>query len=273
MTFLNLAISPCPNDTFTFHALVSGLIKSSHTYSTQLLDIQELNQGVLKEKADISKISFFTLGKILEHYQLLSAGSAMGFHNGPKIVAKHYFPLAELSKKVLGIPGKDTTAYLLRHLFTPDPKKEVFPLYHEIVPLLHRGEIDAGLIIHETRFTLEKEGLVEIADLGELWHLETGLPLPLGCIVGKKSLGEKILDQVTQDIQKSLRHAWDYPLLSQEYIRKHSIEKDQKVIDGHIDLYVNQQSFQLDDMSLKAIDLLLTAGKNFSKGNQLRSFP
>jgi 1,4-dihydroxy-6-naphthoate synthase len=208
---IDIAYSPCPNDTFLFHAWSDGLV--GRPVSTTLLDIEKLNQAALKGTYDVCKVSFAILPKILDDYVLLPVGAALGFGCGPKIVAKRPFPLEELSEHEIAIPGRHTTAHLLLKHLAPKPKKKRFCLYHEVT------ESDVALIIHEQRFTFQDQDYVEIADLGELWERKTGCPIPLGGVVAKRTLD---LARLTQLLSASLQIARSNPKLSSPYIAKHA---------------------------------------------------
>lgn len=253
---MKLAFSPCPNDTFLFHAFVKKLIPHSFELEVTLSDIQVLNQRAMDSIPDVSKISFFTLGKILHNYCLLPVGSAVGFGNGPKIVSRVPHKIEDLAKSTLAIPGRDTTAYLLYRLLVPHAKVERFCRYDE-VPSLLRKWADYGLLIHETRFNLEKEGLYEVCDLGKMWEEKTGLPLPLGCLVAKRNLGKQTLQTLTDNIIASYDYAKQNPEASHAYTVANSQEKEKDIIQSHIDLYVNSETRGLSDKGFKAVRTLL----------------
>lgn len=256
---MKLAFSPCPNDTFLFHAFVKNLIHHSFELDTTLADIQDLNQKTLDGIPDLSKISFFTLGKVLEDYCLLPVGSALGHGNGPKIVSAVPYKIEDLELATLAIPGRNTTAYLLYRLLLPHAKVERFCRYDEI-PQLLKKRADFGLVIHETRFNLEKAGLYEICDLGALWEQKTGLPLPLGCLVAKRSLGKETLKKLCDALTASYDYAKQNPKASEDYVLEHSQEKNLNIVRAHIDLYVTEETRHLSDKGFKAIQTLLEAG-------------
>ena len=259
-----LAISPCPNDTFIFYAWIHSMIESGVSISPVFADVQHLNHSVLKKENPISKVSINCLGKILEDYILLPTGAALGSNNGPKIIAKESFCYEDLGNKIIAVPGKDTTAYLLLQLLMPNPKKVIFCTYEQVVPMLASGEVDAGLIIHETRFTFEKMGFKQIVDLGEFWERKYNLLLPLGGIVAKRELGEEVLEEITNAIQASLNWAWEIQGKDKaflDYVLQHSQEKEPKVVQQHIDLYVNQESLALSDCGVKSIEKLLSLAR------------
>jgi len=254
---MKLSFSPCPNDTSLFHAFVNNLIPHPfNKLEVTLSDIQVLNQRVLDSIPDVSKVSFYTLGKALQHYCLLPVGSALGYGSGPKLVSRAPHKIEDLNLSTIAIPGRDTTAYLLYRLLLPHARVERFCRYDEVPPLLKKWA-DFGLLIHETRFNLEERGLYEICDLGQMWEQKTGLPLPLGGIVAKRNLGRENIKILTEALVASYDYSKQHPEAAYDYIQEHSQEKDPEVIKAHIDQYVNQDTRQLSDQSLKAIKVLL----------------
>ncbi len=258
---ISLAFSPCPNDTFIYHAWVKGLVAPELPPVPTLADVQELNQWAKEGVHDVTKISINCLGRILEDYVMLPVGSALGQGCGPKIIAREGFSLSDLRSKRIAVPGEDTTAHLLLSLLTPEPKQKTFCVYDDVLALIRAGIVDCGVIIHETRFTFHQEGFVEIADLGELWEEQTGLPIPLGGLVAKRSLGNEKIAQITDAIQSSLRFAWDNPEAGASYRQTYSLEMDPEVLQQHIDLYVNEESLQLSPEGIQAVDHLLSEGR------------
>ncbi len=256
---MKISFSPCPNDTFLFYAFVKNLIDHPFPLEVMLADIQYLNQRAMESVPDLTKISFFTLGKVLHNYCLLPSGSALGKGNGPKIVSANPFSIDDLSKSTLAIPGRDTTAYLLYRLLLPHARVERFCRYDEIPKLLQK-RADYGLIIHETRFMLKEQGLYEVCDLGELWEQKTGLPLPLGCLVAKRNLGKETLNTLSQAICASYDYAKKHPSEVMNYVLEHSQEKNLDILRTHIDLYVNEETRNLSNKGLEAIQLLLSEG-------------
>ena len=257
---LPAAFSPCPNDTFLFHAWVSGNVGGDISLLPVLADIQQLNEWALKGKYPFSKVSFGCLGQILNDYILLPVGAALGRDCGPKIIARKHFPLSELSKKSIAIPGKLTTAHQLLRILVPAPKSKHFCLYHEVPALIRKGAIDCGVIIHEQRFTYQEQGFVEIADLGKLWEAHFACPIPLGGLVAKRSLGFSVLRKITYAIQASLSAARADPKATHPYVLAHSQEKKPEVVQEHINLYINQESYQISDSGVKGIETLLSLG-------------
>ncbi|MBP6218211.1 MAG: 1,4-dihydroxy-6-naphthoate synthase [Oligoflexales bacterium] len=257
MTIIRMAISPCPNDTFMFHALFHGLVKTPLKFDVNFFDIQRLNEDLLKEVPDLTKASYASIREALSHYTLLPVGTAVGRGSGPKIVARKKFPIEDLKTKKIAIPGKGTTAYLLYQKLTSRAGSEFFCSYDEIFDKILSDQVDCGIIIHESRFVFGKHGLVEITDLGELWEKTYDLPLPLGGLVVKKSLGTEIISELTLAIRESIRLALENPSASLPFILEHSIEKDLGVIRSHIELFANQESYRLSPASQRAIALIL----------------
>ena len=267
MTKLDIAFSPCPNDTFLF----ADLILNPKSYPIQcvshLFDIEKLNEFALKKTYPVTKLSFSCLGHILNDYILLPVGSSLGFNNGPKIIAKNPFDLKNLSNKVIAVPGKNTTTNLLLSILLNEPQDKIFCRYDEVLDLIDNGTCDCGLFIHETRFTFKDKGFIEICDLGEVWQSQFNLPLPLGALAAKRELGEDALKTLTQSLELSLNRGYEDPESIKEYIVKNSIEKDWEVIQSHIDLYVNQETKSLSEKGKKAIVTLFKLGaeKGFFK--------
>jgi len=258
MPELTLGFSPCPNDTFIFHALVHGVIPAGGlTFRERLEDVESLNRLVLDRVLDISKISFHLLGHIRDDYALLRSGGALGRGCGPLVVARDRFVPGELRGKRVAIPGRYTTACLLLRLFDPTLDTFVIMPFHEILEAVARGDVDAGVIIHESRFTYQKYGLHPLLDLGEWWEGETGRPIPLGGIVARRSLGTQLLTTVEDALRESVLFAQAHPGEAMEYIRAHSREMSNEVCAAHIKLYVNNYTVELGSDGEAAVATLL----------------
>jgi 1,4-dihydroxy-6-naphthoate synthase len=257
MTTLTLGYSPCPNDTFIFHALVHGLVDCSLTFRERLEDVETLNRLVLAGELDVSKISYHLLGHVRDDYVLLRSGGALGCGCGPLVVARHPFEREELNGKRIAIPGRYTTAALLLRLFAPSLTAIVILPFHEIMGAVADGTVDAGVIIHESRFTYPDHGLVKLFDLGEWWEGETGRPIPLGGIVAKRALGPGAVAAIDRALGASVAHAFAHPEEAREYIRAHSREMSDEVCDAHISLYVNDFSRTLGPEGEDAVTTLL----------------
>jgi 1,4-dihydroxy-6-naphthoate synthase len=251
---LTIGYSPCPNDTFIFYALVHGKVRvPGIAFREQLDDVETLNRMALDNALDITKISYHALGYLREQYALLRSGGALGRGCGPLIVARPGTKLADLQKGTIAIPGKLTTAYLLLRLFDPAIVNVTIMEFDRIMDAVSRGETDAGLIIHESRFTYPLHKLEKLLDLGEWWELYSGLPIPLGGILGKRSLGRDVLLQVEAGIRDSLQYARTHAPEVMEYCRQHGQELDEQVMSSHIDLYVNDFSLDLGQEGLAAV--------------------
>ena len=253
---LSFAFSPCPNDTFVFDALVHGKISTPITLSPILHDIDLLNQYALKGKYSVSKISAYCLGKVAHEYVMLPTGAAIGYGMGPKLVARSVLAISE---SVIAIPGELTTAHLLFQLLVEQPKKLIFLPYHQIVSAILDGRCDAGVIIHETRFTYQNYGLFELLDLGTAYSLHYKSPIPLGVIVAKRNLGQKILQEITCAIQASIAFAHTHPQSSRGYVQQWSQEKNNSIIDQHIACYVNEQTYEMQQEATQSIQILFQA--------------
>ena len=238
---INLGYSFCPNDTFIFYALTHGRIPGESVIE-QLEDVETLNQWALSGKLEMTKISYHAYAHVREQYVALRSGGALGRGVGPLIVARE--PLESLVGKTVAIPGAMTTANLMLTLSQPEGVKTRVMRYDLIMPAIERGEVDAGLIIHESRFTYQQHGLVKLLDLGQWWEGETGLPLPLGAILARRDLGLEKLRELDRAVRSSLEYAYAHPLEPKAYIRQHALEMEDAVMQAHIDLYVNE--FSLD---------------------------
>ena len=252
----SLAFSPCPNDTFIFDALVNRKIDTDgHTFSVHLEDVQTLNEWAIEGKMDFSKISYGVLHKVAAEYTLLNSGSALGKGVGPLLITKKNIHAFDDSMTV-AIPGLNTTAHLLFSLSYPQSTKKIFTLFNEIEDAVLSGKVDAGVIIHENRFTYQDKGLKLLFDLGAYWENIYKVPIPLGGIVAKKSIDPIIVKQIDQLIKKSIEYAFaNYPLIP-HYVKSHSQEMSEAVMRKHIDLYVNNFSLDLGIEGKRAVEVL-----------------
>lgn len=252
---LTLGFSPCPNDTFIFDALVNGKIDTDGIrFETFLDDVQTLNEWAAEEKLDITKLSFYALYQNRHRYELLPSGSALGRGVGPLLITRSQTAIDRV--KTVAIPGKNTTAYFLFQLFFPQLKDVKEMVFSSIEDAVLKGEVDAGLIIHENRFTYQQKGLKKLADLGELWEKETGKPIPLGGIAIRKSLPQEIKLKVGKLIRESVEFAFANPHSSAEYVKMHAQEMEENVRKQHIDLYVNNYSIDLGKEGNEAVQYL-----------------
>lgn len=261
MIKLSLGFSPCPNDTFMFDGLLNQFTEQSEfSFETHLLDVQELNIKAQEGLYDITKISFSNYPAVSSNYAILNAGCALGKGCGPLLIGKKIIEKEQIKNLSIAIPGKHTTANLLLSLFFPDAINKTEYLFSEIENAILSDKVQAGLIIHENRFTYEAKGLKKIADMGDLWETETGSPIPLGCIIIKRSLGNQLHQQFNNLLKMSIQRAVDNPKQAMNYVKKHASEMDEKVMKQHIDLYVTNFSLNLGAEGKRAIDLLFKKG-------------
>jgi 1,4-dihydroxy-6-naphthoate synthase len=259
---LTLGFSPCPNDTFIFEAMVHGRVDTEGLeFDWFLADVEELNQRAIEGRVDITKMSFHAYARAASGYLILDAGSALGRNNGPLVVSHRMMRPDELDDAVIAIPGRFTTANLLFSIFWPGAKHKVEYLFSDIPEAVHSGAADAGLIIHETRFTYKAMGLQLIADTGEKWEALTGLPVPLGAIVVSRNLDEDIAARINRSIRRSIEYAYANPGRSVEFIRKYASETDPGVTREHIKLYVNSYSLSQGQEGRKAIEKLFAVAQ------------
>ena len=254
---LSLGYSPCPNDTFIFYALVHGKVRVPGVeFHEQLYDVETLNQMALSGALDITKISFHAFGYLREHYALLRSGSALGRGCGPLIVARPGTRLSGLPRSVIAVPGKLTTAYLLLRLYDPSITDIRIMTFDRIMNAVAGKTVDAGLIIHESRFTYPLYHLEKLLDLGEWWERFSGLPIPLGGILGKRTLGRNQLLDIENGIRESLRYARTHAEEVLQYCQQHSQEMNESIMKSHIDLYVNDFSLDLGQEGIAAVERL-----------------
>ena len=259
---LSLGISPCPNDTFIFHALVHGLVRGAPRVEVTYAHIDEANALAAAGALDVVKVSYAALPWLLEQYALLPTGGAVGSGCGPLVLTANEAAPADLAGCRIAVPGERTTAYLLLRLWAaalvPGGLGEVSVLpFEQIMPAVHAGRVDAGLVIHESRFTYPRYGLRAVADLGDWWEGETGLAIPLGAILARRSLGPAALARVTAAVRASLEAAWRDPAASRSYVLRYAQEMDPAVADAHIALYVNEFSRDLGKPGYAAVRGLL----------------
>jgi 1,4-dihydroxy-6-naphthoate synthase len=258
---LSLGFSPCPNDTFVFDALVHGRVATHGlAFRERLEDVETLNRLAADGALDVTKASYGAIPWLLDRYALLRSGGALGRGCGPLVVAREPLPMTALRGRRIAIPGARTTASLLLRLFDPALSHGEERVYSDIMPAVARGEVDAGLIIHESRFTYREHGLVRLLDLGEWWEGETGLPIPLGGILAKRELGATSLERLADAVRASVEHAFAHPQDSAGYVRQHAREMDPEVVRRHIDLYVNRFSVELGHEGEQAVATLFARG-------------
>ncbi|MFI8344391.1 1,4-dihydroxy-6-naphthoate synthase [Streptomyces sp. NPDC085639] len=264
---LRIAYSPCPNDTFVFDAWAHGRVPGAPGLDVTFADIDLTNGMAERGELDVLKVSYAVLPWVLEEYALLPCGGALGRGCGPLVLVKDPSltrePGLDLAGRTVAVPSERSTAYLLFRLWAADVLPEgvgkvvVLP-FHEIMPAVRDGRVDAGLVIHEARFTYQDYGLHCLADMGAHWESTTGLPIPLGAIIAKRSLGAERLHALAAAARASVRMAWDDPEASRPYVRAHAQELDPAVADQHIGLYVNEFTADLGDSGYAAVRGLLT---------------
>lgn len=262
-----VGFSPCPNDTFMFHALVHGIVRAPGIgVVPQLSDIEELNRRAESEAPlPFTKLSIGALAAVADRYSALSAGAALGRGVGPLVLARTESDapreLSDLRGCRVAIPGARTTARLLVRMFGPSGMSLEVMRFDRIVGAIASGEVDAGVIIHESRFTFAEHGLREIADLGACWERETELPLPLGVIAASRGLSAGLVSAVENAIRASVAHAFADPRASRDYVRAHSQEIGDEVCERHIELYVNRYSLDIGADGRRAVEEMLARGR------------
>jgi len=260
---LTLGFSPCPNDTFIFDAIVNRRIDTEGLdFDYLIADVEELNRRALSGSIDITKISIHAYAFAAQNYLILDSGSALGNGNGPLLISKRKLDTNELVNVHIAIPGKFTTANLLLSIAWPDALNKTEYLFSDIEEALLREEVDAGLIIHETRFTYHKKGLLKIADLGEYWEKLTNLPVPLGTIVINREIAEATAMKVNRIIRRSIDYANSHPKASYDFIRANAKDMESPVVNSHIKLFVNNYTLNLGNEGKNAVsELFRVAGE------------
>ena len=256
---LSLGFSPCPNDCFMFDAIVNQRIDlEGLEFSTRLADVEALNHAAFAGWADVTKLSYHAYAFCIGDYVLLDAGSALGRNCGPLLISKRAISREEIAtgRLHIAIPGKYTTANFLLGLAFPAAQDKTALVFSEIESALLHDRFDAGLIIHENRFTYAARGLKKIIDLGEFWEGETGAPIPLGGIVIKRSIPDDVKQRVNRVIRRSVEYAFAHRTASLDYVRAHAQEMSEDVMYKHIDLYVNEYSVDLGTDGRRAVELL-----------------
>ena len=277
---LSLGFSPCPNDTFIFDALIHHKIDTEGLdFDVEYHDVETLNQKAFNKELAITKLSYHAFAYAVKDYELLDAGSALGFGVGPLLITKNQELAEKLSSYAgqnlpeefqhlkIGIPGKYTTANFLLGLVYPGLQNKEILVFSNIESALLSGDIDLGLIIHENRFTYQDKGLFKVIDLGEFWERTTESPIPLGGIVIRRDLPKEIKEKVNRLIRQSVEYAFANPKSGIDYIRFHAQEMEESVMYKHIELYVNKYSVDLGDLGRKAIESM------FSKAQDLNIVP
>lgn len=258
---LSLGFSPCPNDTWIFNALVHDKVACPAHFAPPLLeDVETLNAWARAGRLDVTKISFHALGHVLDRYTLLKSGAALGRGCGPLLISADHAKPAHIRDWRIAIPGEMTTAALLLRLYQPECHHLEVLRFDQIIETVASGRVDAGVIIHESRFTYQEQGLHCVQDLGAWWEEQTSLPIPLGCIVARSTLPESLREEISAAICASIVWAETHPQEALAYIRQHAQEMDPEVMLSHIHLYVNEFSKDLGEEGLRAVDELLRRG-------------
>ena len=274
---LSLGISSCPNDTFAFCALVDGRVDTGGSKIRVVMeDVEALNLRALKGELDITKLSFAAYAQFEREYALLSAGAALGRGCGPLLVTRaknHAELLSPTARPCIAIPGRLTTAALLFRLFAPHVDRFLVCPFDQIFDKVTSGEADGGVIIHEGRFTYAARGLRSVVDLGDWWEKETGLPIPLGAIAARRSLGEAAIRRIESWVRQSVLLARANPGSTDEYVRRYAQEMDEAVIRAHIGLYVNDFTVDLGVEGRRAVDALLKRARAIQPPKTTRQNP
>jgi 1,4-dihydroxy-6-naphthoate synthase len=256
---LTLGISSCPNDTFIFDAMVHGKIDTAGlTFDLVIADVEELNRRAFLHEIHMTKLSYHAFAYVAHNYRLLRSGGALGRKNGPLVIGKN-IPAGELPvNSRIAIPGKYTTANLLFSIFFPSLKEKKEYLFSNIEEAVLCGEADAGVIIHENRFTYENKGLLKIADLGEMWEQSTAMPIPLGCIAVDRSLPDELQHALNAVMRQSVIFAMKNPDASANFVKKFAMESEEDIVKRHIQLYVNDFTIDLGMEGRMAIEKLFS---------------
>lgn len=259
---LTLGFSPCPNDTFIFDALVNHKIDTRGIeFDVRYADVEQLNRWAMQGELDITKLSFHAYAYCIKNYVLLNSGSALGNNCGPMLIAKSPKATSDIATSHIAIPGKMTTANFLLGVLYPEAKNKTEIIFSGIEGAVIDGSVDMGLIIHENRFTYQQKGLHKVTDLGEEWETKTQTPIPLGGIFIKRGLDRETKLKVDGLIRQSIEYAFANPESSREYVKQHSQEMEDSVIQQHINLYVNQYSVSLGLEGKRAISSMFEIGQ------------
>jgi 1,4-dihydroxy-6-naphthoate synthase len=251
---LTLAFSPCPNDTYVFAALANGLLEDTPAINVQLEDIENLNNSALKGDYELTKVSYAVVPDLLENYKMLRAGGALGHACGPLLVARPGTgkTLEDFKDKLIAIPGERTTAFMLLNLAMGERPQTLAMRFDKIIESVAGGTVDAGLIIHESRFTYKESDLVSVADLGEWWEAETKMPVPLGAIMIRDDIVDRS-EEINSAIRESLRYARENEKDVMKYVHEHAQSMDETVMRKHIATYVNGYTDDVGDEGIAAV--------------------
>jgi len=251
---LTIGFSPCPNDTFIFDAMIHGKIDTEGLrFEPIMADVEVLNKRAMEGTIDITKLSYHAYAYLTHLYALLHSGSALGNNCGPLLIAKKQYSYQEIPNLKIAIPGKYTTANFLLNYAFPNIKTRTEMLFSDIENAVLEGAIDAGLIIHENRFTYIEKGLKKLVDLGEYWETETGFPIPLGGIVIHRNIPQEIQQKVNRVLRRSVEFALKNPQQTMDFVRQHAQEMEESVMMQHINLYVNDYTVNLGERGQQAV--------------------
>lgn len=266
---ITLAYSPCPNDTYIFAAWTNGLIDGAPDVRVQLEDVESLNTSALKADYCLTKVSYGAIPLLMDDYRILRSGGALGRGCGPLVVARDGGPktLDDLKHAIVAIPGEMTTAFMLLRLAMGSRPQTIQMRFDKIVDAVASGAVDAGLIIHESRFTYQERDLVKVADLGEWWEGQTGMPIPLGAILARRDLEDDEAGAVNDAIRRSLALARENERAVASYVREHATEMSEEVMRKHIALYVNEYTDDVGDAGIAAVNEL------FRRAHEARIIP
>lgn len=258
-----LAYSPCPNDTYIFAAITNALLPNAPLVRVHLGDVQELNDAASRATYELTKVSYGAIPYLMDEYRILRAGGALGRGCGPLVVTRPGVAasLDDLREAVFAIPGERTTAFMLLQLALGMRPRTVQMRFDRIVAAVATGEVSAGLIIHESRFTYERAGLVAAADLGQWWEAASGMPIPLGAILVRNDINEECARDLDDAIRRSLTFARSNEAAIMPYVREHAFEMEPSVMRAHIDLYVNDYSDDLGEIGIAAVQELFTRAR------------
>ena len=251
---MTLGYSPCPNDTFIFHAIASGALRlPGYDVVEELHDVETLNAMALEHRLDVSKLSFHAWLRLKDSYRLLQSGAALGFGCGPILIARRPMARSDIDTCRIVLPGQWTTAHLLFRLWAPKAEDKYFVAYDRIFAEVESGRADCGVIIHENRFTFEAAGFKAIVDLGAWWEHETDMPIPLGCIAAKTELGRSTIHAVESLIGESIRLAEEHPESTLPYMQRYAQEMEIDVLRQHVKTFVNEFSMDLGELGRAAV--------------------
>jgi 1,4-dihydroxy-6-naphthoate synthase len=266
---LTLAYSPCPNDTYIFAALTNGLLNDGPRVKVHLEDIENLNNSALKADYELTKVSYGAIPLLMEDYRILRAGGALGRGCGPLLITRPDCGtrLEDFADRLIAIPGEMTTAFMLLRLAMNRRPQTLALRFDRIVEAVLNGTADAGLIIHESRFTYQDAGLVKVVDLGDWWESQTGLPIPLGAILARRDIDDARAKEIDAAIVRSLQFARSNEAAVMKYVREHATEMQEHVMRRHIDLYVNEFSEDVGEIGINAVNEL------FNRAHAARIIP